>query len=241
MVWLAESTDRPEPAVSQVMSPRPRAQPIATVAQGVAPSQSPPPGWDLAPGVLAGALALLLLLAQPASCWALSDAQQLVVESWRLVNQSYVDPDRFESVNWRRLRQKAMEKSIQSSEDAYGAIEAMLAPLGDPYTRLLRPADFASLKANTEGTVSGVGLQLGLRPEAPDQGNDASIVVIAPLEESPADQAGIVSGSDLVRVDGVLTSDLGLEGTAARLRGPAGSRVLAVSYTHLTLPTIYSV
>ncbi len=214
MVWLAESTDRPEPAVSQVMPPRPRAQPIATVAPGVAP------------GVLAGALALLLLLAQPASCWALSDAQQLVVESWRLVNQSYVDPDRFESVNWRRLRQKAMEKSIQSSEDAYGAIEAMLAPLGDPYTRLLRPADFASLKANTEGTVSGVGLQLGLRPEAPDQGNDASIVVIAPLEESPADQAGIVSGSDLVRVDGVLTSDLGLEGTAARLRGPAGSRVL---------------
>jgi carboxyl-terminal processing protease len=176
--------------------------------------------------VLAGALALLLLLAQPASCWALSDAQQLVVESWRLVNQSYVDPDRFEAVNWRRLRQKAMEKSIQSSEDAYGAIEAMLAPLGDPYTRLLRPADFASLKANTEGTVSGVGLQLGLRPEAPGQASEAAIVVIAPLEESPADQAGIVSGSDLVRVDGVLTSDLGLEGTAARLRGPAGSRVL---------------
>ena len=200
---------------------------------GVAPRPAGSPSRDLAPAVLAGALALVLLLAQPASCWALSDAQQLVVESWRLVNQSYVDPERFEAVNWRRLRQKAMEKSIQSSEDAYAAIEAMLAPLGDPYTRLLRPADFASLKANTEGTVSGVGLQLGLRPEAPGQGNEAPgqeneapIVVIAPLEESPADQAGIVSGSDLLRVDGVLTRDLGLEGTAARLRGPAGSRVL---------------
>ncbi len=219
------------------MPPRPRAQPIATVTPrvtpGVAPRPAGSPSRDLAPAVLAGALALVLLLAQPASCWALSDAQQLVVESWRLVNQSYVDPERFEAVNWRRLRQKAMEKSIQSSEDAYAAIEAMLAPLGDPYTRLLRPADFASLKANTEGTVSGVGLQLGLRPEAPGQGNEAPgqeneapIVVIAPLEESPADQAGIVSGSDLLRVDGVLTRDLGLEGTAARLRGPAGSRVL---------------
>ena len=175
---------------------------------------------------LAGALALVLLLGQPAAGWALSDAQQLVVESWRLVNESYVDPERFEAVNWRRLRQKALEKSIKSSEDAYGAIEAMLAPLGDPYTRLLRPADFASLKANTEGTVSGVGLQLGLRPQASGQGDEAAIVVIAPLEDSPADQAGIASGSDLLRVDGVLTSDLGLEGTAARLRGPAGSRVL---------------
>jgi len=175
---------------------------------------------------LAAALVLVLLLVQPAACWALSDAQQLVVESWRLVNQSYVDAERFEAVNWRRLRQKAMEKSIQSSADAYGAIEAMLAPLGDPYTRLLRPADFASLKANTEGTVSGVGLQLGLRPQEPGQGTEAAIVVIAPLEDSPADEAGIVSGSDLVRVDGLQTSDLGLEGTAARLRGPAGSRVL---------------
>ena len=175
---------------------------------------------------LAGALALVLLLGQPAAGWALNDAQQLVVESWRLVNQSYVDPERFEAVNWRRLRQKALEKSIQSSDDAYGAIEAMLAPLGDPYTRLLRPADFASLKANTEGTVSGVGLQLGLRPQAPGQAGEAAIVVIAPLEDSPADQAGIASGSDLLRVDGVLTSELGLEGTAARLRGPAGSRVL---------------
>lgn len=256
MVWLAESTDRPEPAVSQVTPHPPLAQPIATVA----PRPAGAPGLALATRVLAGlfawlqarigrlggpnatplvlpyprhhcrwlggALALGLLLGQPAAGWALSDAQQLVVESWRLVNQSYVDPQRFEAVNWRRLRQKAMEKSIQSSEDAYAAIEAMLAPLGDPYTRLLRPADFASLKANTEGTVSGVGLQLGLRPEAPGQAGEATIVVIAPLEESPADQAGIVSGSDLLRVDGVLTRDLGLEGTAARLRGPAGSRVL---------------
>ena len=184
------------------------------------PVRSDPTRW------LAPLLALVLLLGQPGAGWALSDVQQLVVESWRLVNQGYVDPERFEAVNWRRLRQKALEKSIQSSEDAYGAIEAMLAPLGDPYTRLLRPADFASLKANTEGTVSGVGLQLGLRPEAPGQAGEATIVVIAPLEESPADQAGIVSGSDLLRVDGVLTRDLGLEGTAARLRGPAGSRVL---------------
>ena len=43
-----------------------------------------------------------VLVVNPAM--ALNDAQQLVVESWKLVNQSYVNPDRFEEVHWKRLR-----------------------------------------------------------------------------------------------------------------------------------------
>ncbi len=170
-----------------------------------------------------GIAALLLaiwLLGQAAPVAALSDAQQLVVEAWSLVNQSYVDPARFEAVHWRRLRQKALERSIESSSDAYSAIEAMLAPLGDPYTRLLRPADYAALRSSTEGTVSGVGLQLGLRP------SDQAIVVIAPLDGSPAAEAGIGSGVEVVSVNGVATTELGLEQTAAALRGGSGTTVL---------------
>ena len=52
------------------------------------------------------------------------------------------------------------------------------------------------------------------------------MVVIAPLEGSPAAEAGISSGSEVLAVDGVSTTELGLESTAARLRGPAGSSVL---------------
>ena len=47
---------------------------------------------------------------------ALSDAQQLVVDSWRLVNQGYLDPVQLDHVRWRRQRQKALEKSIVSSD-----------------------------------------------------------------------------------------------------------------------------
>lgn len=170
------------------------------------------------------ALTLILLLTaglwlQPAPAWALNDAQQLVVEAWRLVNQSYVDPTRFETVHWRRLRQKALEKPIETSTQAYDAIAAMLEPLGDPYTRLLRPADYNALRATTEGSVSGVGLQLGL-------GDDRqTILVIAPLDGSPAAEAGIASGSELLEVDGLPCPNLGLEATAARLRGPSGTSV----------------
>lgn len=194
------------------------------------PRRLPPspagPGRRLAPGLngLIGALLTAVLVLQPAAAWALNDAQQLVVESWRLVNQSYVDPARFEAIGWKRLRQKALERPIQTSGDAYDAIEALLAPIGDPYTRLLRPAEYASLRSNTQGSVSGVGLQLGLSGSA--AGSDAAIVVIAPLEDSPADEAGISSGTAVLRVDGLETQALGLEGTAARLRGAAGTRVL---------------
>ncbi|MBE9173132.1 S41 family peptidase [Cyanobium sp. LEGE 06143] len=160
------------------------------------------------------------LLWAPAPAIALSDAQQLVVEAWRLVNQSYVEPQRFEAVRWRRLRQKALERSIVSSDDAYAAIEAMLAPLGDPYTRLLRPEDYANLRSSTQGSVTGVGLQIGLRD------GDQRVVVIAPLDDSPAAEAALASGMELLAVDGQPTASLGLEGTAAALRGSAGSQVL---------------
>jgi carboxyl-terminal processing protease len=165
-----------------------------------------------------------LLLGSVAPALALNDAQQEVVEAWSLVNQSYVDPARLEAVQWRRLRQKTLERPIESSEQAYTAIEAMLAPIGDPYTRLLRPADYGALRSTTQGTVSGVGLQLALRGEGP--GERQRIVVIAPLDGSPAAEAGIVSGSEVLSIDGRSAIAMGLEATAARLRGEAGSEVL---------------
>ena len=164
-------------------------------------------------------LALVAFLDAP-SAFALNDAQQLVVESWRLVNQGYANPARFEDIHWKRLRQKALEAKIESSEQAYDAIETMLAPLDDPYTRLLRPDDYAVMKASNQGSLSGVGLQLA-------HGNtDGRIVVIASLEGSPAADAGVVSGTAVLAVNGEATDDLGLEATAARLRGDAGTQVV---------------
>ena len=102
-----------------------------------------------------------LFLGSPASTAALNDAQQLVVDSWRLVNQGYYDPDQLDNIRWKRQRQKALEKTINTSEEAYQAIDVMLASIGEPYTRLLRPRDYAALKDSTSGSLSGVGLQLG--------------------------------------------------------------------------------
>jgi carboxyl-terminal processing protease len=193
-----------------------------------------PPGFAALGRLLLATLLLIALWAPlplagpgigaPASALALSDAQQLVVEAWRLVNQSYVDPAQLEAIGWRQLRQKTLERPILSSLQAWEAIESMLAPIGDPYTRMLRPSEFATLQSNTRGRVSGVGLQLALREG--EVGGSQRIVVIAPLDGSPGAAAGIVSGSELLAVEGTPVANLGLDGTAARLRGPAGSEVL---------------
>ncbi len=160
-----------------------------------------------------------ILFPPPAN--SLNDGQQLVLESWKLVNQGYLDKSRFEKVQWRRLRQEALQKTISTTEEAYSAIEAMLIPLGDPYTRLLRPEDYKAMKASNLGSeINGVGLQLGARAE------DGQIVVIAPLEGSPAADAGVVSGTALLSVNGESPKILGLEATAARLRGEVGSQVI---------------
>ena len=170
--------------------------------------------------LIAAALCCFLVLGNACTALALSDTQQLVVDSWRLVNQGFWNPEQLDAVRWRRQRQKAMERSIESSDDAYSAIESMLAQLGDPYTRLLRPEDYTALKNSTSGNLSGVGLQLG-----PDDAGDG-VVVISALEGSPAGDAEITSGSQLLSVDGQAVMDLGLEGTVAALRGDVGSQVV---------------
>lgn len=171
------------------------------------------------------ALPLLLSLQLSGPAMALTDDQTLVVDVWRLVNESYVDSS-FSGVPWRRLRQKALEKTISNRVDAYDAIDAMLAPLDDPYTRLLRPESYGQLEAATKGTVSGIGLQLGINHDT------GSVVVIAPVEDSPAAEAGLVDGTLLRSINGQATSELGLDGSAALLRGDSGSSV----HLEVTLP-----
>ena len=164
--------------------------------------------WVLVSGCLVTAGPLL----------ALSEYQQLVVDAWSLVNQSYVDPD-FNGVPWRQLRQAALQQPINSRDEAYEAISDMLAPLEDPFTRLLRPAEFQALNESTAGAISGVGLRLGVKE------GDTAVVVVSALEGSPAQDAGIKPGSKVLTVAGQAVDDLGLEGVAAALRGPAETMV----------------
>ena len=152
---------------------------------------------------------------------ALSDSKQFVLDAWTMVNEGFYDPEKFDEIQWKRIRQKTLQKQIETSEQAYSAIEEMLRPLEDPYTRILRPKDYNLLRSSNFGSeINGVGLQLG-EDEASNK-----VKVISTLAGSPAEEAGIISGDFIDKVDGISSEELGLANTASKLRGESGTKVL---------------
>ena len=148
---------------------------------------------------------------------AFTEEQKLVLQSWRIVNQAYLD-ETFNHQNWWYIRQKFIKRPLLEREQTYAAIEEMLASLGDPFTRLLKPEQYRSLQVSTSGELSGVGIQINLN-------QDRQLEVVAPLAGSPAEQAGIKARDRILAIDGVDTAQMTLDESAARMRGPIGTTV----------------
>jgi carboxyl-terminal processing protease len=152
------------------------------------------------------------------SAQAFTEGQKLLSEVWRIVDRAYVD-DTFNHQNWWFVRQKALRQPLHSREETYAAIQGMLASLDDPFTRLLPPEQYRSLQTNTSGELTGVGLQITQEPEG------GGLRVIAPIDGSPAAEAGIQPSDRITFIDGVSVDSLDLEEAADRMRGPVGSQV----------------
>jgi carboxyl-terminal processing protease len=167
--------------------------------------------------ILSLQVALFWLWGTPAAA-AFTPEQQLVLQAWRTVNQAYYD-ESFNHQNWWLTRDRTLKQQIPTEEAAYQAITKMIATLDEPFTRLLRPEQYRSLKVNTAGELSGVGLQIGVKADS------KSIEVIAPIAGSPAAQAGILPHDLIIEIDAVPTSELTLDTAAVKMRGAKGTNV----------------
>ena len=144
--------------------------------------------------------------------------QKFLTNVWQIVNRSYVDAG-FNNQNWYKVRRQFVNRKFNRREDTYTAISQMLATLDDPFTRLLEPDKFKSMQTSTAGELTGVGLQIAV--DEPDH----NVVVIAPIEGSPADIAGVRSRDRIIGIDNIPTKGLGLDECATRMRGVIGSEV----------------
>jgi carboxyl-terminal processing protease len=97
-----------------------------------------------------------------------------------------------------------------------GAIKGMVAEL-DPHSSYMPPEEFQAFQSDTEGEFGGIGIEVETR--------NGELVVLSPIEGSPAERAGIQSGDTIVSVDGRDAPSQSLDKLVKHLRGAPGGRV----------------
>ncbi len=98
----------------------------------------------------------------------------------------------------------------------YGGIKGMLETL-DPHSSFLPPDIFKEMQVETQGSFGGLGIEITVK--------DRQLTVVAPIEGTPADRAGMHPGDRIVKIDGGPTKDMTLMEAVKKLRGPKGTKV----------------
>lgn len=118
---------------------------------------------------------------------------------------------------WSLVQNRYYDQPVDNNLLAEGAINGMLAVLGDANTRYLSPADEEAARETMSGEFQGIGAEVA--------SVDGAIVIVSPIEGSPAEQAGLRPGDILRQADGVELTGLDVAQAARMVRGPAGTAV----------------
>ena len=121
-------------------------------------------------------------------------------EAWYALEENFVDSGRID-----------YQKMI------YGAISGMTESLGDTYTVFMTPEDLKIFEEDVAGEFEGVGMEIGIRKD--------QLTVIAPLEGTPAEKAGLRAGDKIIKIDDKETRELPPDIAVKYIRGPKGTEV----------------
>ncbi|MCL4487281.1 MAG: S41 family peptidase [Chloroflexi bacterium] len=126
---------------------------------------------------------------------------QLITEAWNTIQREYVD-----------------HSAEQSQPLTYGAISGMVDALGDTgHSTFLSPQMVKSENDYTQGKFEGIGAEV--------EEKNGNVVIVAPIDGSPAQKAGLHAGEAILKVDGNDVSGLPLEQVVGKILGPAGTQV----------------
>jgi carboxyl-terminal processing protease len=171
-------------------------------------------------------IVLVALITAPKIAWCRPQGRstspaQVVDQVWDIVNQKFIDPS-YNHHDWGQMRRHLLSERYASTAQAYAAIRSMLQLLGEPQTRFLEPAQFASTVQEFSGEVGGIGLADAWVDVDPNTGEFEILHLIV---NSPAFKAGVLPGDVIQAVDGIPIKDLSRDEAIARVRGKAGTVV----------------
>lgn len=142
-------------------------------------------------------------------------------KNFKIINKNELSKEVDYSLYWDALKvvdEKFIEEHPKADKVLYGAIKGALESYGDPYTSFFEPVNLSTFKSDLAGSFDGIGAEVGKK--------DNIIMVIAPLDDSPAKKAGILAKDLILEIDGKSTDGIGVEEAVNRIRGKKGTKVV---------------
>ena len=139
----------------------------------------------------------------------------LIAQETKRVKSTYENLDLFGDI-FERIRSSYVEE-IDEEKLIESAISGMLTSL-DPHSSYMAPEDFSIMQVQTRGEFGGLGIEVTQE--------NGFIKVVSPIDDTPADNAGIEAGDFITKVDGESTLGKTLDEAVDKMRGPVGSEII---------------
>lgn len=124
---------------------------------------------------------------------------------------------------YHQLQEKFVDPAKLTPQNIlYGAISGMAQSLGDPYTTFFNPEDAKKFEQELSGFFDGIGIEIGIKK--------GELTVVAPLEGTPAQKAGLRAGDKIVKIDDKDTANMTSDEAVTLIRGQKGTQVTLTIY-----------
>lgn len=123
---------------------------------------------------------------------------------------------------WQLLKNNYVKQPIDDKTLFYGAMSGLASSLGDPYTQYFAPKGAEEFQEALSGKFSGIGAEIGPK--------DNHITIVAPLPDTPAENAGLRAGDIIMAVDGTSTEMMTVDKAVGLIRGEEGTEVTLTMY-----------
>lgn len=143
----------------------------------------------------------------------------------RVVGQGSLSPSLAKDIDfrdfwniWNLTKEKFYKQPVSDKDLYYGALKGLVSGLHDPYSVYFDPDEARKFNEDLNESFVGIGAQIGIKGER--------LTVVAPLDDSPAQKAGLLPGDWIVSIDKLETLGMSVEEAVSKIRGEAGTEVV---------------